>query len=478
MQQREKRGAKREKSSLWPNGQVYYTFDSSVVSSKQVLIRQAMDTIEELTCLQFSPYTNQRNYIYFRSLDSDGCNSQVGIKGHPGSQRISLGPRCYTQKIILHEICHALGMWHEHNRPDRDEYIEILEENIKDGGQRNFLKRNKFEVDSQGTEYDFASAMHYIMFAFRKNRGLNTIRIIDHETYQRQGSPRVGFVQTLSKLDITQLNRLYNCPGSGIPGTLVVRIKKAENLLASQNFYVKVTAYDDNGQSNTQMTHHIRGDVISDWSTDLDFGKRVSWQYIDVSIWDYDSKIEITSSQSFSVNPGLHNREHCDNVNCNIRLNFSISLSDDCHCFSGGSCLTDGTCLCTVGYGGPRCEYFRGRLRFFARKASNLVDKDPAAASKSDPYLEVQAYSHHGKIVTNHTSVVNDNLNPVWNEELDFGVNEWAWFTVQAHDEDTTRDAKLSDSYTYTLPSFVSVQKQEMAANQGGIISFDYFFEP
>ena len=38
-----------------------------------------------------------------------------------------------SPKALLHTLFHILGRYHEHERPDRDEYVDIIEKNIIKG---------------------------------------------------------------------------------------------------------------------------------------------------------------------------------------------------------------------------------------------------------------------------------------------------------------------------------------------------------
>ena len=59
----------------------------------------------------------------------------VGVVG--GEQVLNMGPGCEYVGLVLHEFGHAIGYFHEHNRPDRDDTVKILWENIQSGkGER------------------------------------------------------------------------------------------------------------------------------------------------------------------------------------------------------------------------------------------------------------------------------------------------------------------------------------------------------
>lgn len=78
--------------------------------------------------MKFWPRSSQPNYIHFVTIAGDVNYSYIGKIG--GKQEIQISETGYLGNII-HEIGHALGLFHEHSRPDRDNYIRVLYENIK-----------------------------------------------------------------------------------------------------------------------------------------------------------------------------------------------------------------------------------------------------------------------------------------------------------------------------------------------------------
>ncbi len=187
--------------SRWPNGVIPYEVTEDLPFMNKLAILQAIDHWQKHSNLEFVELTSKnryehRDYISFVHAEGTTCSSYVGRQG--GKQIINLAPRCTTMNTV-HELGHALGMWHEQSRADRNSFVRIVWENIDEDFKHNFDQHLTDGKDFG--EYDYQSIMHYGSMAFSKNGQKTIIPLID--------GVEIGQRNQLSEKDIAAIQAMY-----------------------------------------------------------------------------------------------------------------------------------------------------------------------------------------------------------------------------------------------------------------------------
>jgi meprin B len=126
----------------WPNGRVPYKLESNFIDTERKQIASAILFFERNTCIRWVRKQDNDRYWVFITHSKDGCFSGVGFKDLSGQNELNLGIGCFSLHTIIHEMMHRIGFIHEQSRPDRDLYVEIIEENIDKCNKKNTIHIN------------------------------------------------------------------------------------------------------------------------------------------------------------------------------------------------------------------------------------------------------------------------------------------------------------------------------------------------
>ncbi|GIY53253.1 zinc metalloproteinase nas-7 [Caerostris darwini] len=187
----------------WKNNRVPYEISENMPPKLKAVI---LDTIQAWNkdfskCIPWLPRKKERDYVYF--TDGSYCHSEVGRMKR--KQLLVLnGANCNDTGSVLHEMMHAIGFTHEHNRPDRDDYIEMLFLNIPYEWRKQYAKESLNIMEKLGP-YDYYSLMHYEMQSPDRNKP--AFRVIKEGV----DLTRIGQRKSLTEIDKSKVKALY-CP--------------------------------------------------------------------------------------------------------------------------------------------------------------------------------------------------------------------------------------------------------------------------
>ncbi|XP_017151184.1 seminal metalloprotease 1 [Drosophila miranda] len=203
------RNGLRNETYRWPDRIVYYYINRDIDTDHRNHILRGIRILEQNSCLVFKEATTDQEYYVNVTSEAGGCYSYVGHLNRVQQlnlQNYALDTGCFRLGTIVHEFLHALGFYHQQSTWDRDEYVQIVEENITEGTENNFNKYDSDTVEDYGEPYDYASVLHYTAYAFSKNGEMTIVPL-------QEGAEEVmGQRLQMSQSDINKLNVMYKCP--------------------------------------------------------------------------------------------------------------------------------------------------------------------------------------------------------------------------------------------------------------------------
>jgi len=250
--------------NMW--AMVRYVYGPSLSTVQKDIMRLAIEHWEANSNIRFYNATGMPTvdptygfaYPYIEFVNGGNTNSsQIGRNANGGRQELKIQTASFVYSGVvgaaIHELGHAIGLDHEHNSFDRDNYVNLNLNNVLPEKRFNFNKRtsNYYNIGS----VDFQSVMIYDSQAFASSPNLIVM------TKKSDGSTFTGNDVT-SSTDRQWANSFYipYIARSDVYRELATTVYKTDNTVMTPQERLQFQAQLNNGNPNPPAGGRIPND--------------------------------------------------------------------------------------------------------------------------------------------------------------------------------------------------------------------------
>ncbi|KAL4712777.1 hypothetical protein ACJJTC_019429 [Scirpophaga incertulas] len=150
----------------WPNATIPFYINREHFDQEQSLsILSALALFSYKTCLKFKPLftppSNEHVMIFENPQSINKCVPDSSRHPDNEPQRVTLGYECLQSPLLEMSIMKALGLPFEHNRSNRDTYVDVQFQNLEPDTIPLYKKEPVMPLEFQQLPYDYDSVLHF-----------------------------------------------------------------------------------------------------------------------------------------------------------------------------------------------------------------------------------------------------------------------------------------------------------------------------
>jgi len=186
----------------WKDGIIPYYLTGDFTDREIGNIQTAMGHWEQISGVRFQEVTPRARAYNIVRVHEKSWSSSIGENN--SVCYMNFGDDDDPLPHIIHELGHAMGLLHEHQRPDRDQYVDIIWDNIYAQYKVNFEIRDNPLIVEESYAYDYQSIMHYPPKSFSIDGSATMVSLT-------AGSP-INRLDIITDTDAAKAREIYGAP--------------------------------------------------------------------------------------------------------------------------------------------------------------------------------------------------------------------------------------------------------------------------